>query len=190
MGGGRGGATARAHAAWGNALGREGCTEPCEPMRAAVPAAATPRPRAHAASATTPRARADLLAHGVSMRSTGCALTLAPPARAPVAQDLTRIERIGAHSHIRGLGLDDALEARPVSQGMVGQCAARKAAGVITRMIKQGQIAGRAVLIGGQPGTGKTAIAMVRTRSHGALACSWHARAAAMRVQAPMPTAR
>ena len=41
-------------------------------------------------------------------------------------KDLTRIERIGAHSHIRGLGLDDALEAREVSQGMVGQLAARK----------------------------------------------------------------
>jgi hypothetical protein len=41
-------------------------------------------------------------------------------------RDLTRIERIGAHSHIRGLGLDDALEARVVSQGMVGQVRARK----------------------------------------------------------------
>lgn len=41
-------------------------------------------------------------------------------------RDLTRIERIGAHSHIRGLGLDDALEARAVSQGMVGQNRARK----------------------------------------------------------------
>jgi DNA helicase TIP49 (TBP-interacting protein) len=41
-------------------------------------------------------------------------------------RDLTRIERIGAHSHIRGLGLDDALEARVVSQGMVGQRKARK----------------------------------------------------------------
>lgn len=40
--------------------------------------------------------------------------------------DLTRVERIGAHSHIRGLGLDDALDARNVSQGMVGQIAARK----------------------------------------------------------------
>ena len=28
-------------------------------------------------------------------------------------KELTRIERIGAHSHIRGLGLDDALEAEP-----------------------------------------------------------------------------
>ena len=41
-------------------------------------------------------------------------------------KDLTRIERIGAHSHIRGLGLDDALEARAVSQGLVGQAQARK----------------------------------------------------------------
>jgi DNA helicase TIP49 (TBP-interacting protein) len=41
--------------------------------------------------------------------------------------DLTRVERIGAHSHIRGLGLDDAMDARAKSQGMVGQLAARKA---------------------------------------------------------------
>lgn len=75
-------------------------------------------------------------------------------------KDITRIERIGAHSHIRGLGLDDALEARMVSQGMVGQANARKAAGIILQMIKDGHIAGRAILIAGQPGTGKTAIAM------------------------------
>ena len=75
-------------------------------------------------------------------------------------KDLTRIERIGAHSHIRGLGLDDALEARHISQGMVGQQPARKAAGVLLSMIKEGKIAGRGILIAGQPGTGKTAIAM------------------------------
>merc|ERR1719313_644981 len=83
-------------------------------------------------------------------------------------KDLTRIERIGAHSHIRGLGLDDALEARQVSQGMVGQCSARKAAGVILQMIRAGRIAGRAILIGGQPGTGKTAIAMGMAQALGA----------------------
>ena len=33
-------------------------------------------------------------------------------------RDLTHIERIGAHSHIRGLGVDDDLEPRQVSQGM------------------------------------------------------------------------
>jgi len=82
-------------------------------------------------------------------------------------KDLTRIERIGAHSHIRGLGLDDALEARKVSQGMVGQAPARKAAGVILSMIREGKIAGRAVLLAGQPGTGKTAIAMGMAKALG-----------------------
>merc|ERR1719199_71883 len=75
-------------------------------------------------------------------------------------RDVTRIERIGAHSHIRGLGLDDALEPRNVSQGMVGQQQARKAAGVVTKLIQAGNLAGRAVLLAGPPGTGKTAIAM------------------------------
>ncbi|XP_046562307.1 ruvB-like 2 isoform X2 [Haliotis rubra] len=75
-------------------------------------------------------------------------------------REVTKIERIGAHSHIRGLGLDDALEARKVSQGMVGQSDARRAAGVVLEMIKGGKIAGpRACLFSGQPGT-KTAIAM------------------------------
>ncbi|EPY89135.1 ruvB-like protein [Camelus ferus] len=80
--------------------------------------------------------------------------------KVPEIRDVTRIERIGAHSHIRGLGLDDALEPRQASQGMVGQLAARRAAGVVLEMIREGKIAGRAVLIAGQPGTGKTAIAM------------------------------
>lgn len=88
--------------------------------------------------------------------------------KVPEVRDITRIERIGAHSHIRGLGLDDALEARQVSQGMVGQKKARRAAGIITYMIKEGKIAGRAVLIAGQPGTGKTAIAMGIAQSLGA----------------------
>jgi len=83
-------------------------------------------------------------------------------------KDLTRIERIGAHSHIRGLGLDDSLEARPISQGMVGQTTARKAAGVILQMIREGKMAGRAIMIGGQPGTGKTAIAMGMAQALGA----------------------
>jgi hypothetical protein len=70
-------------------------------------------------------------------------------------KDVTRIERIGAHSHIRGLGLDDSLEPRGVSQGMVGQTDARKAAGIVSKMIEEGNIAGRAVLLAGKPGTGK-----------------------------------
>ena len=79
-------------------------------------------------------------------------------------REITRMERIGAHSHIRGLGLDDSLDPRNVSQGMVGQKKARRAAGLILEMIKEGKIAGRALLIAGQPGTGKTAIAMGNSR--------------------------
>ena len=66
----------------------------------------------------------------------------------------------GAHSHIHGLGLDDRLEPRGNSQGMVGQGKARKAAGLILKMVREGRIAGRAVLMAGPPSTGKTAIAM------------------------------
>ncbi|GJN11218.1 hypothetical protein PR202_ga29392 [Eleusine coracana subsp. coracana] len=84
------------------------------------------------------------------------------------SRDLTRIERIGAHSHIRGLGLDNSLEARAASEGMVGQLPARRAAGLILELIRQGKIAGRAVLLAGQPGTGKTALAMGIAKSLGA----------------------
>ncbi len=81
-------------------------------------------------------------------------------ASAPEVRQVTRMERIGAHSHVRGLGLDDALDPRPVSQGLVGQTRARRAAGVVCEMVREGKIAGRAVLIAGTPGTGKTAVAM------------------------------
>ena len=50
---------------------------------------------------------------------------------------------------------------------MVGQPEARKAAGVILKMIQEGKIAGRAVLLAGQPGTGKTAIAMGMAKALG-----------------------
>lgn len=89
------------------------------------------------------------------------------PRKIAEVRDVHRLERIGAHSHIRGLGLDDALDARMVSQGMVGQNSARRAAGVILSMIQEEKIAGRAVLIAGQPGTGKTAIAMGMAKALG-----------------------
>lgn len=75
-------------------------------------------------------------------------------------RDITKMERIGVHSHIQGLGLDDRLEPRANSQGMVGQAKARKAAGMILKMVQQGRIAGRAMLFAGPPSTGKTAIAL------------------------------
>jgi len=83
-------------------------------------------------------------------------------------RDSTRLERIGAHSHIRGLGLDEGLEPKNKLQGMVGQKAARRSAGIICNMVKQGKISGRAVLLAGQPSTGKTAIAMGMAQELGA----------------------
>jgi len=75
-------------------------------------------------------------------------------------RDLTHIERIGAHSHIRGLGVDDDLEPRQISQGMVGQCRARRGAAIYCKMISEGKMSGKSVLLAGPPGSGKTAIAM------------------------------
>ena len=70
-----------------------------------------------------------------------------------------RFERVGSHSHIRGLGLD-GLKAKPVADGLVGQIEAREAAGIVVDMVKKGKFAGRAILLAGPPGTGKTAIAV------------------------------
>lgn len=68
------------------------------------------------------------------------------------SKELRGLNLIAAHSHIRGLGVDpDTLEPRASSQGLVGQEKARKAAAVILQMVKEGKIAGRAVLISGPP---------------------------------------
>lgn len=48
---------------------------------------------------------------------------------------------------------------------MVGQEQARRSAGVILEMIREGKIAGRAILLAGQPGTGKTAIAQAMAKA-------------------------
>lgn len=52
-------------------------------------------------------------------------------------------------------------------QGMVGQVGARKAAGILLRLIQKGKIAGRGIVMAGQPGTGKTAIAIAIAQSLG-----------------------
>jgi RuvB-like protein 2 len=84
------------------------------------------------------------------------------------SKELRGLNLIAAHSHIRGLGVDvDTLQPRTSSQGLVGQEKARKAAAVILQMVREGKIAGRAVLIAGPPSTGKTAIAMGMAQSLG-----------------------
>ncbi len=69
-------------------------------------------------------------------------------------------KRVGAHSHIRGLGLDEFGKAKKIADGLVGQEEAREALGVVVRMVKEGKMAGRGVLLVGPPGTGKTALAI------------------------------
>uniref|UniRef100_A0A8C3LCE2 RuvB-like helicase n=2 Tax=Chrysolophus pictus TaxID=9089 RepID=A0A8C3LCE2_CHRPC len=70
----------------------------------------------------------------------------------------SKTQRIAAHSHVKGLGLDESGTAKPA--GLVGQENAREACGVIVELIKSKKMAGRAVLLAGPPGTGKTALAL------------------------------
>jgi len=71
-----------------------------------------------------------------------------------------KTQRISAHSHVKGLGLNENGEAIKVASGLVGQDQAREAAGIVVDLIKAKRMAGRAVLMAGPPGTGKTAIAL------------------------------
>lgn len=48
-----------------------------------------------------------------------------------VSSKVRCFERIGAHTHIKGLGLDEKLNAVKVKDGMVGQERAREAAGLV-----------------------------------------------------------
>ncbi|KAF8782917.1 RuvB-like 1 like protein [Argiope bruennichi] len=72
----------------------------------------------------------------------------------------TKAQRVAAHSHVKGLGLDDNGFAIDIAAGLVGQKAAREAGGIIVDLINSKRMAGRALLMAGPPGTGKTAIAL------------------------------
>mmetsp|Transcript_22787 Transcript_22787/g.53160 ORF Transcript_22787/g.53160 Transcript_22787/m.53160 type:complete len:455 (+) Transcript_22787:40-1404(+) len=72
----------------------------------------------------------------------------------------TKTERVATHSHLKGLGVSEDGTAEPEAAGFVGQEKAREAACVVVDLIKAKKMAGRAVLLAGAPGTGKTAIAL------------------------------
>ncbi|KLJ12697.1 RuvB-like helicase 1 [Blastomyces silverae] len=79
----------------------------------------------------------------------------------------SRENRTAAHTHIKGLGLRPDGTAEPTSAGFVGQAAAREACGVVVDMIKAKKMAGRAILLAGGPGTGKTALALAVSQELG-----------------------
>ena len=60
----------------------------------------------------------------------------------------------------QGLGVNEKGSAVPQAAGWVGQESAREACGVVVDMIKEKKMAGRALLLTGAPGTGKTALAL------------------------------
>ncbi|KAJ5478229.1 hypothetical protein N7530_003738 [Penicillium desertorum] len=79
----------------------------------------------------------------------------------------SRENRTAAHTHIRGLGLRSDGTPENNADGFVGQGAAREACGVVVDLIKSKKMAGRAVLLAGGPGTGKTALALAVSQELG-----------------------
>jgi len=77
------------------------------------------------------------------------------------------LQRIATHTHVKGLGLNEEGYAIPVAAGLVGQTRAREAAGVIVELIKSKKMAGKALLLAGAPGTGKTALALAISQELG-----------------------
>lgn len=78
-----------------------------------------------------------------------------------------REARTSAHTHIRGLGLRDDGHAEKIAGGFVGQASAREGCGLAVDLIKAKKMAGRALLLAGAPGTGKTALALAMSQELG-----------------------
>lgn len=79
----------------------------------------------------------------------------------------TKTQRIATHSHIKGLGLKKDGKPNEKDMGLVGQLEAREACGIVTELIKSKKMAGKALLLAGPPGTGKTALALAVSQELG-----------------------
>lgn len=79
----------------------------------------------------------------------------------------TTRDRAAAHTHIKGLGLEDDGHARLNDAGFIGQQQAREACGVVVDMIKAKRFSGKAILLAGAAGTGKTALAVAISQELG-----------------------
>lgn len=86
---------------------------------------------------------------------------------ANVTSSTTKDSRTSAHTHIKGLGLDEHGFAKQIDGGFVGQTEAREACGIIVDLIKSKKMSGKAILLAGGPGTGKTALALAVSQELG-----------------------
>lgn len=99
--------------------------------------------------------------------------TSVAPAEAPasntanVTSTSTKDSRTAAHTHIKGLGLDEYGNAKEIDGGFVGQKEAREACGLVVDLIKMKKMSGKAILLAGGPGTGKTALALAVSQELG-----------------------
>ncbi|KAI0277059.1 RuvB-like helicase [Russula aff. rugulosa BPL654] len=86
--------------------------------------------------------------------------TIAHNALPPPSKSAGRSPRTTPHSHIKALGLTPEGFAAIDGAGFIGQTNAREACGVVVDLIKSRKFSGRALLLVGAPGTGKTALAL------------------------------
>lgn len=78
-----------------------------------------------------------------------------------------RESRTLAHTHIKGLGLDEFGVLKVNDGGFVGQLEAREACGVVVDLIKYRKMSGKLILLAGGPGSGKTLLALLISQELG-----------------------
>lgn len=98
---------------------------------------------------------------------------LTPPSvrtdAAPAFASVSNKNRISAHTHVTGLGLAESGIVDPdnTRSGWIGQNLAREACGIVVDLIRSQKLAGRALLLTGPTGTGKTALALAISKELG-----------------------